>query len=100
MNEDRVDRLEAAIAELVTTNPYAFRYGMNGPVAQIVGDVRNPRPAAADVPGPADRPPTGGPGSSLAAWRAYAEQIGIEVPEDASKTDVQHLVDSVEMQAV
>lgn len=35
-----------------------------------------------------EEPPKAGPGSGAAAWRDYAEQIGVEVPEDASRDEI------------
>lgn len=40
-------------------------------------------------------PPKAGPGSSVDAWRAYAEAHGIEMPDDAKRDDiVQALADN------
>lgn len=38
-------------------------------------------------------PPRAGRGSGLEAWKAYAESLGIEVPDDAQRDDVIDLVD-------
>lgn len=43
-----------------------------------------------------DRPPLTGKGSGKGAWTDYAESLGIEVPEDASRDDIVALVDALE----
>lgn len=42
--------------------------------------------------GPEGPPPTSGKGSGTSAWVAYAESLGIAVPEGASRAQVQELV--------
>lgn len=39
-----------------------------------------------------EEPPLGGPGSGVAAWKAHAEGLGIEVPDDAGRDDIVALV--------
>ena len=55
-----------------------------------------PAPAADDSADDGDaelsEPPLGGPGSGRAEWAAYAEGLGIEVPEDAGRDDIVDLV--------
>lgn len=48
-------------------------------------------PAADDESAPHDSdgaPPKTGKGSGLANWLTYAESLGVDVPEDASRDDV------------
>src|SRR4051812_22314689 len=47
---------------------------------------------AADDGDAAEEPPMGGAGSGRAEWAAYAEGLGIEVPEDAGRDDIVELV--------
>lgn len=42
----------------------------------------------------AEEPPRTGKGSGTEEWRAYAEALGIDVPEDASRDQIIELVDS------
>lgn len=60
-------------------------------VAIIAGDepVTEPEDAPEDPP---ERPPVTGPGSSAVAWKTYAEAIGIDVPEGATKTAIVALI--------
>lgn len=53
--------------------------------------VAPPLPVAAEAAG--DEPPRSGKGSGLEAWVTYAESIGLQVPEDATRDDVITLVD-------
>lgn len=56
--------------------------------------------AAEPVPLPEDEfveePPRTGKGSGLKAWLVYAEQVGAEVPEGASRDDVIAAVDALD----
>lgn len=56
------------------------------------GKITNPKAWQAEET--ADEPPRTGRGSSREAWVAYAEGLGIAVPDDASKDDIVALVDS------
>ena len=67
---DRFDRLNQAAPPLASSEPV---------------------PAAAVT---AEEPPRAGRGSGLDAWLDYAMEIGLEVPEDASRDDVIALVDA------
>lgn len=40
------------------------------------------------VSGDLEAPPTSGPGSGVAAWRTFAEAVGVDVDKDASRDDV------------
>lgn len=42
------------------------------------------------------RPPLSGRGSGKGAWADYAEELGIDVPEDATRDDIVALVDAHE----
>lgn len=46
------------------------------------------------TPSQSDPPPRSGKGSGLDAWLAYAETLGIEVPDNASRDDVINAVDN------
>lgn len=35
-----------------------------------------------------EAPPRAGPGSGVEAWRAYANSLGIDVPEDRGRDDI------------
>ncbi|HMG44989.1 MAG TPA: hypothetical protein VK611_26890 [Acidimicrobiales bacterium] len=48
-------------------------------------------PSAVD--GEVQPPPLKGPGSSRAAWAAYAESQGVTVTPDMTKADIQHELD-------
>lgn len=64
---------------------------LNGPSAAPVV----PLPEVAPVNEPVgDEPPRAGRGSGLEAWVSYAESLGLEVDEDASRDDVISLVDN------
>lgn len=39
-------------------------------------------------------PPRSGPGSGVQAWRTYAETLGVDVPDDASRDDIVDLLDN------
>lgn len=41
-----------------------------------------------------EEPPRGGEGSGVEEWRAHAEKLDIEVPEDATRDDIVALVDA------
>lgn len=84
-------------------------FGMNGDVVDVHDDDlerfdrlngpddSTPAPLPEDPDpevDPEDEPPRSGKGSGLDAWVAYAESLGIEVPEDASRDDVIDLVDA------
>lgn len=45
-----------------------------------------------------EKPPTSGKGSSLEAWREYAESLGIEVGPDAKKDAIVEGVEAFEQQ--
>jgi hypothetical protein len=87
----------------------AYRPGQRVP-AEVAGRITNPKawsePAlAAEEPArqvssiggqedaPAE-PPRSGKGSGMDAWVAYAQSLGIEVPNGASRDDVIALVDA------
>lgn len=44
--------------------------------------------------GGSEEPPRGGEGSGVDEWRAHAEKLGLEVPEDAGRDDIVALVDA------
>lgn len=52
---------------------------------------KNPDPPK--EPKAPEPPARSGPGSGVDAWRAYAEQIGLEVADDASRDDIIAAVD-------
>lgn len=54
------------------------------------GGTPPPAPVVHEGDGP---PPKAGPGSTAAAWRAYAAQQDVDVPEDATKAQI---IDAVE----
>ncbi len=41
-----------------------------------------------------EEPPRGGEGATEEAWRAYAEALGVEVPDGAGRDDIIALVDA------
>jgi hypothetical protein len=43
---------------------------------------------------PNEAPPRSGAGSGLEAWRAYAESLGIEIGEDATRDEIIAAVDA------
>lgn len=47
-----------------------------------------PSAATAEGTPTPEPPPRGGPGSGAAAWRAYADQLGVTVADDAGRDDV------------
>lgn len=53
------------------------------------GDV----PAAEASDGP-EEPPRSGQGATTDAWRAYADQLGVDVPDDAGRDDIIAAVDA------
>lgn len=60
------------------------------------GDDRVPvtKPVDPEAPAPApEPPPQGGAGSELSAWRDYAAQVGVTVPEGATRGDI---IDAIE----
>ncbi len=66
--------------------------------AEVAAKIQNPKawaagsapaPAAAPVADEVKEPPRGGPGSSADAWRTFMIGQGFEVPEGASKQDMQ-----------
>lgn len=52
-----------------------------------------PSAAPEDFAGAPEPPPQGGPGSGKEAWAAYADALGVEVDDDASRDDI---IDAVE----
>lgn len=67
------------------TNPKAWIDGADAPAEE------SPAGAAND---PA-RPPEKGPGSAREAWVAYAEALGFEIEDGATKADIIAAVDAV-----
>lgn len=72
-------------------------------LTELAGATRNPVEAPADVPPPvapaADAvaaPPRSGAGSGRDAWAAYADSLGIEVPDDMTRDDIIALVEQQE----
>jgi hypothetical protein len=64
------------------TNPDVWESAPKGADAGAAGDGAE-----------SDEPPLGGAGSGVAAWRAYAEGLGIaDIPEDATRDDIVALV--------
>lgn len=59
----------------------AFRFDPAAPAAEVEEDDED-----------SGEPPLGGPGSGRAEWAAYAEGLGIEVPDDAGRDDIVDLV--------
>lgn len=71
-----------------------------GGLAAAGGEATNPPvvpvdpPEAPENPAPSvSAPPRAGRGSGFDAWKAHAESLGIEVPDDAQRDDVIELVD-------
>jgi len=52
------------------------------------------QPPAAPVVAPVKEPARSGPKGTTAAWKAYAEGLGIDVPDDAQRDDIIDLVDA------
>ncbi len=59
-----------------------------------------PPPVDPDADTPATEPPRAGPGSSRAAWLAYANSRGIGVPADADRNDIIAEVDRRNAEAI
>ena len=72
------------------TNPSAWETAPKGLKLDESGGA--PADASPDSQDAAEEPPLGGAGSGVAAWKAYAEGLGIEVPDDASRDDIVDLV--------
>jgi hypothetical protein len=81
---EQVDVAEAPVEDVKNAPASEGRDERLGQEAQSGG-------APDDVVGSA--PPKAGPGSGVDAWRTYAEANGVEVDEDASRTEV---IDAVE----
>lgn len=64
------------------TNPDAWVDDETAPAADPAGDESAPHDNTEGAP------PKTGKGSGLANWLAYAESLGVEVPEDAGRDDV------------
>lgn len=70
------------------------------PPPEVAKAITNPdawedsTPPAAEESDDAEEPPRSGKGSGEDAWRAYAERLGINVPDDASRDDIIALVDA------
>lgn len=72
------------------------------PPAEVAARITNP--AAWDLPGEPEgdpdptpdpqpqEPPESGPGSGKDAWRAHADMLGLDVPEDATRDEIVALV--------
>jgi hypothetical protein len=81
-------------------NPAAFSVEAWQSGELVAAQVPPPAPAAEDVEPeveasdaePSDEelsaPPKAGPGSSIDAWRAYAESRGVDLPKDASRDEI------------
>lgn len=70
------------------TNPAAW----DGP-AEAVESIPASPPETPEGP-ELKEPPRKGRGSGVEAWRTYAGQIGIELPDGASRDDILALVDA------
>lgn len=53
-------------------------------------------PAATEQGEPVARPPASGPGSDKGAWRRFAQSLGLEVADDATRADLQAAVEAHE----
>ncbi|HRE03083.1 MAG TPA: hypothetical protein PLV68_17420, partial [Ilumatobacteraceae bacterium] len=55
-----------------------------------------PPPVSTPAAGEHPKPPAAGAGSGVTEWRAYAESLGIDVVDNATRADIQELVDAYE----
>jgi len=94
-------RVKADVGTVYVTdgegNRHAFRAGDEVPdwAAERMVDVIDDRPAAAP-PSDGGEPKRAGKGSGRDAWHAYAESIGLDVPDDASRDDIIAAVDAAQ----
>lgn len=85
-----------ALAEI--TNAKAWTSGQadvkpaeTPPAAPVAAPEPSKNPSAV-----VEKPPSGGEGSGLDHWKVYAEHLGIDVPETATRGDVITLVEVFE----
>lgn len=110
----REDLEGIALAVSETGQPVILRAGDEIPEGIEVDEllVSQSKPASGNDPGSATSapdavspalPPRGGPGSGAAAWRAYGETAAkalgfeIDIPADATKTDIIEALRSVDI---
>lgn len=87
----------AKLRNTVIVNGVAYEPGTTPP-KEIAEQITNPAAWDDEVVTTADpateEPPRAGAGSTTEAWRTYATNLGLDVPDDAGRDDIIAAVDA------